>query len=460
MAEVRILLDPEDDLQVTAGLLERHDPARGRVTVHPTPSVSSPQAFAHDLLGALGRAVNRLGAEHLAGAEPAWRAAAAWIAADQIRDLAVLRADRLSARVWTMLLELCREADCRVLLVCHTRQVPAHLAAVLAGAGSQLLASLPQALDNHGARQHPGPPPDRAAGAAEAEDLPLFPYPDIGDYRRKAFAELGPDGFARTDAVYRHGRDTACLWLSDGPEMATAAGRRLGVQLFLARLVHDSPSRRHTLARLRGAQAGFRLHGYQLDIPPSERILDVLAGPGLNAPPFTDRTAALIRAGVAHPVIAAGIAVALVAGVQPQAVSSSPRESLSEQCDTLRLTWNPTARTLLLASEVSARAKAVTAMFHIPAAARPLLRAARHYSRPAPGRRPARRLFAATRFTNETISAAAANCNIQLSDRHSLEFLWQTRIACARAGPPRTGFEDDFAHDQAFSPPAGHGCRD
>jgi hypothetical protein len=163
---------------------------------------------------------------------------------------------------------------------------------------------------------------------------------------------------------------------------------------------------------------------------------------------------------VAHPVIAAGIAVALVAGVYPQAVSSIPRESLSEQCDTLHLTWNPTARTLLLASEVTARAHAVTAMFHIPAAARPLLHAARHFSRPAPGQRPARRLFAATRFTNETISAAAANCNIQLAAAHySLEFLWQTRITCARAGPSGSGFEDDFADDQAFGPPADHGCR-
>jgi hypothetical protein len=65
VAEVRILLDPGDDMQVTVGLLERHDPARGQVIVHPTPCASSPQAFAHDLLYALGRAVNRLDAERL-----------------------------------------------------------------------------------------------------------------------------------------------------------------------------------------------------------------------------------------------------------------------------------------------------------------------------------------------------------------------------------------------------------
>ena len=114
--------------------------------VHPTPGASSPQAFAHDLLGALGRAVNRLNAEQLAGPAAAWRAVTAWMVTDQIEDLVVLRADRLSAGAWTWVLELGRETGSRVLLVCHTRQIPAHLAAVLAGTGYQLLTGLPQAL--------------------------------------------------------------------------------------------------------------------------------------------------------------------------------------------------------------------------------------------------------------------------------------------------------------------------
>ena len=96
-AEVRVLLDPGDDMHVTVGLLDSHDPARGRVIVHPTPGGPGPQALAHDLLGALGRAVNRLNAEQLAGAAAAWRAVTAWMVTDQIEDLVVLRADRLSA---------------------------------------------------------------------------------------------------------------------------------------------------------------------------------------------------------------------------------------------------------------------------------------------------------------------------------------------------------------------------
>jgi hypothetical protein len=123
--EVRVLLDPGDDMQVSVGLLERHDPARGRVVVHPTPGARSLQAFAHDVLGALGRAVNRLNAERLAGPPAAWRALTAWMVTDRIEDLVVLRADRLTAGAWVLVLELGRETGSRVLLVCHTPQIPA-----------------------------------------------------------------------------------------------------------------------------------------------------------------------------------------------------------------------------------------------------------------------------------------------------------------------------------------------
>ena len=254
----------------------------------------------------------------------------------------------------------------------------------------------------------------------DAADLPRFLYPHIRNYRSKAFDQLGPAGFARTDAVYRHGRDAACHWLSTRPGPGPAAVSGQSVQLFLAWLVHDSPSRRHTLARLRGAQAGFRLHGFKLDIPPSQRVLDVLSGPGLNAPLVTARTAGRIRAGVAHPVIAAGIAVVLVTGVQPLALASTPWDALSPEHDALRLTWQPPGRRLIPAALAATARPATTAVFHVPAAARPLLQAARHFSRSAPGHRPAGRLFAATRFTNERIAAAAANCKIPLPAQPSL----------------------------------------
>ena len=452
MDKVRVLLDPADDVQVSVGLLERHDPARGRVVVHPTPGTSSLQAFAHDVLGALGRAVNRLDAEQLAGPATAWRAVAAWMVTDQVEELVVLRADRLAADAWTRVLELCRETGSRVLLVCHTPQIPARLAAVLAGTGHQLLTGLPQALNPRGTHTHPRLWPDAAAGAGpDVADLPRLLYPHIRNYRSKAFDKLGPAGFARTDAVYRHGRDAACRWLNTHPGPGPSAASQQSVQLFLTWLVHDSPSRRHTLARLRGAQAGFRLHGFRLDVPPSERVLDVLSGPGLNAPLVTAQTAARIRAGVAHPVIAAGIAVVLITGVQALALASMPSEALSPRNDTLRLAWHPPNRTLIRASEVASRSPATTAVFHVPAAARPLLQAARHFSRSS-GHGTARRLFATTPFSNERIAAAAANCKIPLPSQQSLQAMWQIGVTCTRVDFFGTRFDAGFAADQVFAP--------
>ena len=219
--------------------------------------------------------------------------------------------------------------------------------------------------------------------------------------------------------------------------------------------MHDSPSRHHTLARLRGAQAGFRLHGLMLSIPPSQRLLDVLSGPGLNAPLVTARTAGRIRAGVAHPVIAAGIAVALVTGVQALALASTPWDALSPGNDALRLTWQPPGRMLIPAALAATAGPATTAAFHVPAAARPLLQAARHFSRSAPGHRPAGRLFAATLFTNQRIGAAAANCKIPLPAQPSLAALWQTGVTCSRAGYLGTRFDSSFKEDQDFEPGRG-----
>jgi len=449
--EVRVLLDPGDDMQVSVGLLERHDPARGRVVVHPTPGARSLQAFAHDVLGALGRAVNRLNAERLVGPAAAWWAVTAWMVTDRIEDLVVLRADRLTAGTWARVLELSRETGSRVLLVCHTLQIPAHLEAVLAGTGYQLLTSLPQALDSRGARPHPRLRP-AAAARPDVADLPCFLHPHIRNYRSKAFNQLGPAGFARIDAVYRNGRDAACRWLNTRPGPGPAAISYQSVQLFLAWLVYDSPSRPHTLARLRGAQAGFRLHGFKLDIPPSQRVLDVLSGPGLDAPLVTAQTAGRIRAGVAHPVIAAGLAAVLVTGVQALALASMPWEALAPQNDTLQLTWHPPNRTLVPASKAAPRTRATTAVFYVPAAARPLLQAARHFSRSSPGHRPAGRLFATTPFSNERIAAAAANCKIPLPSQQSLQAMWQIRVTCTRAEGLGTQFDPSFADDQSFDP--------
>jgi hypothetical protein len=109
-------------------------------------------------------------------------------------------------------------------------------------------------------------------------------------------------------------------------------------------------------------------------------------------------------------------------------------------------------RTLIRASQVTTRTPATTAVFYVPTAARPLLQAARHFSRSSPGHRPAGRLFAATPFSNERIAGAAANCKILLPSRRSLQGMWQTRVTCTRVDSFGTRFDASFADDQSFDP--------
>ena len=156
MDKVRVLLDPADDVQVSVGLLERHDPARGRVVVHPTPGTSSLQAFAHDVLGALGRAVNRLDARQLGRAGDGL-AGGGRLDGDQPGRGAggAASGPARRRRLDPGTRGCCRETGSRVLLVCHTPQIPARLAAVLAGTGHQLLTGLPQALNPRGTHTHP-----------------------------------------------------------------------------------------------------------------------------------------------------------------------------------------------------------------------------------------------------------------------------------------------------------------
>jgi hypothetical protein len=191
---VRVLLDPGDQVRVSVGLLERHDPAGGLVVVHPTPGLSSLAAIAHDVLAALGRSIRRLKAERLAGSAQAGRAVVAWLVADQIEDLVVLRADRLSAAGWDWLLAVCRRTGTRLLLICHVQAVPPALAEVLEGTTHEIITDLRRAL--------PGQPCRATATfrsvlapAPEAVDLPLYANEQINTYRSAAPVAIGLIGW-------------------------------------------------------------------------------------------------------------------------------------------------------------------------------------------------------------------------------------------------------------------------
>ena len=457
---VRVLLDPGDEVRVSVGLLERHDPAGGLVVVHPTPGLSGLAAIAHDVLAALGRSIRRLKAERLVGSAQAGRAVVAWLLADQIEDLVVLRADRLSAAGWDWLLAVCRRTGTRLLLICHVQAVPPALADVLEGTTHEIVTDLRRALPGRPGRPGRAPATIHSvlAPAPETVDLPLYANEQIDTYRSAAPAAIGLRGFLQTDAVYQQGRAAAGAWLDTH---LTGAGKVLDiaqVQLFLAELVQDSPTRNHSLARLRGAQAGFRARSFDLKLPPWQlMVTGQLTGPGLDrgaaglSVPVLER----IRAGVAHPTIGAGIALSLLTQLPILFLHSLPWEALSPDNDALRLTWFPQYATLFPSTFTIRGHHPITAVFPVPPAVRPLLQAVRCFA--AESDNTTGRLFASTSFTFEHIGAAAAHCKITLPDQHrhraaNLLQTWQSRITCTYTSYLGSKFDTRFIADQAFAP--------
>lgn len=245
------------------------------------------------MLAALGHAVNRFGEERLASPTRTWHAAAAWMLTGATDDLVVLRGDRLSAATWARILDLRTSTDMRLLLVCHTGRIPAGLSGVLAGIEHRVLQNLPPAL-----RAVPALLACRDAPVTSqaADELPALPARGVAHYRAEAYRRLDPDTFERVDTVYRHGFTQASAWLNNPAGRALPGTETEQATLFLITLVQDSPTRAHTLARVRGAQAAFLAHGYLLTVPDTDALLHRLHGPGLDTAPFTEATAGRIRA--------------------------------------------------------------------------------------------------------------------------------------------------------------------
>lgn len=474
---VTVLLDPHDDANVTAALLAAHDPAAGRVTVHPTPSTSSTSALVCDLLAALGRPVTRLAEEHVSGVAPAWQAAAAWVAGEQIGQLVVLRAHRLALAGWQRLLELRRATGTQLVLAWHDRALSRDVTRLLADVPYQVSVTVADVAgagtgvtSRAGPARRPevdGPRPEVATAA-----LPPLPEAEVTWFRAEAYRRLSAGEFARVDAVYGEGLNAACRWLASHPDQRAAeatddghylrmlfphslnpaeitAGINLlehrypadalhalaggllcrgtgrtsrrfpmrwgdtpGLQLFLSQLASSSPTRRHNIARLRGAQAGFLLHGLLLMLPGD---LDSAGGPGLTGPPFTAELARRVRAGVASPVHAAALTAALFTGLDPRSLATIPVSALSEDAAALivPIPQNPSTR---------------VGTFFVPEPARPLLRAARAFLQ-LRGTPPAKPLLSAGIGQHaHRVTASARACGLAVPvTRHTLAQSWHLR---------------------------------
>jgi hypothetical protein len=426
--------------------------------VHPTPATSDVEILAHDLLAALGKPTRRLGEERISGGTLAWNAVTAWILGECITSLIVLRAHLMGERRWNRLLQLWRDTGVRLVLVYHRNSVTASARRLLDDVPHRVTADASEVLS-----VPDGPVPGLVAvqDTIGQADLPPLPGSAVAHFRADAYRQLDAVDFARVDAEYTAGLESACAWLCRHrdyqrvtppdhvmrsvfppyltPQEITAGiavlenyftdkqlvdlgqglmcvGRRdrhamgypyawadeSGLQCFLSGLVAEVTSSRRAIARIRGAQAGFLLHGLLLDVP---RDLDSQAGPGITTGPLTMEVADRVRRGIAHPQMAAAVLATVFTSLDAERLVEVAVEGVA--VDGSRFVHDLTKTA-----------------YGVPEPARGVLRAARIFCCMRDS--PSRALFSGIGLKQERLARAAAACQVPLP----------LQLGAARAGAP------------------------
>ncbi|NKY28731.1 hypothetical protein [Nocardia gamkensis] len=308
--------------------------------------------------------------------------------------------------------------------------------------------------------------PSRIITLSEAAGGALLPQISDGDvttFLADAYRSLPAQEFARIDAVYTDGIQTTCRWLAEhtgrqcrhdlnqngvgswlGPRGAGLAEYMLSVlqprlsspnrfqpgpgagvvdewndilslYRFLGSLVADSPSRGHTITRLRGAQAAFLLHGLRLDLPSD---LAYSVGPGLTTVPIDHDVIARVRARTADPVDAAALVTALFTGATAMELNAIPCVAL-------------TADALIFNGPIGYTHAPDLYVWVIPPPARTLLYDARvsQESRPTPNSKLFTGAIGGAGFRLRRLAAA---CEVSLPDLYHWHHSWIRRAGLLR----------------------------
>ncbi|WP_107068046.1 hypothetical protein [Streptomyces sp. CT34] len=464
---MRLLLDTDDDRTVHRAACAWADAARGKITADPTPNTTSPAYLALDVLRAMGRAgFSHQGAERMS-TDPAWRAVTCWSLATGIREVIVLRAHRLTVERLRRLAAWRTETNIRLTLVAHApegadvRRLVEHLAAaqltdmVHVGGTVEVLAAIgPAATD-----RLTGPPP-----SDHAQPLPAVPRASVAAFRAQCWRRQNGADFARTDAQYRAGYAAARIWwartLPLKPPTSTSAeetdhltesteptpfGLREteALRLFLSRLTVLSPSPAHTVARVRGAQAGLLTRAVLLNVPDD---LTRRAGPGITTVPLTPRTVHTITTHLPNPLRAAAIAALLFTGTASPLLAMTQIASIDEEATQIAIDRD--ARINIGAPPTPRH------LYTIPPRARPLLAAALEFRRRTPRTAPAHGLFANCFGTTPRLNALIADAGLAvpaLNHPHTTDD-WHTAARGWHLHTPTLPAPDVLAH---LSP----GCR-
>lgn len=436
---MRLLLDGDDDQAVHRAAYQWADPARGRITVDPTPHTTSPAYLALDVLRAMGRdGFSRPQAERMS-TDPAWRAVTCWTLATDVYEVIVLRAHRLTTERLRRLAAWRADTGIRLTLLAHTPEhadeqrllehlTAAHLVDVVTVRGT---AAILGAIGPAATSRRYGPPP-----RDHAHPLPTVPRSGVAAFRADCWRRQNATDFAHTDGQYRAGYAAARTWLTrtlppqlvateeaDHPAEPTpfSLQETEDVRLFLARLTVSSPSPQHTVARVRGAQAGFLSRSVLLNVPDD---LTSRAGPGITTVPITPRTVHTITVRLPNPLRAAAIAALLFTGTDTSLLSMTQIGSVDRDGTTVAIDRD---------SRINiGEPPGPRHLYAVPPRARPLLRAAVEFRRRTPRTADNHGLFANCFGTTPRFEALIADAGLPipaLANGHSGDD-WHTAARC------------------------------
>ncbi|PJE97350.1 hypothetical protein CUT44_12935 [Streptomyces carminius] len=439
---VRLLLDGDDDHAVHRAAYQWADPARGRITVDPTPHTTSPAYLALDVLRAMGRdGFSRPDSERMS-TDPAWRAVTCWTLACGLDEVIVLRAHRLTTERLRRLAAWRADTGIRLTLLAHIPEqtdfqrllehlTAAHLVDVATVRGT---AAVLEAIGPAATGRRIGPPPHD-----HAHPLPMLPRSGVAAFRADCWRRQNTTDFAHSDGQYRAGYAAARTWLArtlplppasvggiesaDGPAEPTpfTLQETEAVRLFLARLTVSSPSAQHTVARVRGAQAGFLSHSVLLNVPDD---LTSRAGPGITTVPLTPRTVHTITVRLPNPLRAAAVAALLFTGTDKSLLSMTQIGCVDEDGTTVAIDRD---------SRINiGEPPGPRHLYAVPPRARPLMRAAVEFRRRTPRTADAHGLFANCFGTAPRFEALIADAGLPvpaLVHPHA-EDDWHTAARC------------------------------
>ncbi|GAB7036113.1 hypothetical protein AB0G35_34160 [Streptomyces sp. NPDC021749] len=445
-----LLLDGDDDHAVIRAAYLRADPARGRITADPTPHTTSPAYLALDLLRAMERSgFSRPDAERMS-TDPAWRAVTCWTIATGLGEAIVLRAHRLTAERLRRLAAWRAATGICLALLAHApeqsdeqrlrmRLEDADLGEVVTVRGTTAVLD---AIGPAATGRRFGPPP-----RDHAHPLPTVPRSGVAAFRADCWRRQNDVDFAHTDGQYRAGYAAARTWLArtlpPPPPSACSAETTEptafqlkeieALRLFLARLTVSSPSPQHTVARVRGAQAGFLSRSVLLNVPDD---LTSCAGPGITTVPITPRIVHTIAFRLPNPLRAAAVAALLFTGTAKSLLSMTQIASVDEGGTTVSIDRD---------SRINiGEPPGPRHMYAVPPRARPLLRAAVEFRRRTPRTAAGHGLFANCFGTTPRFEALIADAGLPIpavvhphpeNDWHTAARCWHLHTPAPPAAP-------------------------